>query len=162
MIYQEENWGRRGYSLCKEIIAESFPNPRKDLDIQVHETSRIPYYLNAKKTFFETHYNETVKNQWLKRKNSKGIQGKKERNLQRNSHYTISRFTCQERAEWHIHCWENKNCQPALLCLQKLAFRYKGKIKAFLDKQKLRGWPPLGLLCKKKCWKEFSKLKWRY
>ena len=47
-------------SLFNEIIAENFPNLGKKTDIQIFEANRTPCYLNAKKTFSSTHYNETV------------------------------------------------------------------------------------------------------
>ena len=36
-------------SLFKNTIAENFPNLEKELYIQVHETKRIPNYLNVKR-----------------------------------------------------------------------------------------------------------------
>ena len=44
---EEREKGSEG--LFKEIMAENFPNPKKKLDIQVHEAKRIPNYLNAKR-----------------------------------------------------------------------------------------------------------------
>lgn len=49
-------------SVFREIIAENFPNLGKELNIQLQEASRTPYYLNTK-TSSKIHYNETVKNQ---------------------------------------------------------------------------------------------------
>lgn len=36
--------------MFKNVIAENFPNLRKELDIQVHETHRTPNYHNAKRS----------------------------------------------------------------------------------------------------------------
>lgn len=45
-LYQKKRRGRE--SLFKEITAENFPNRGKELDIQVHEVNRAPYFLNVK------------------------------------------------------------------------------------------------------------------
>lgn len=45
---------------------------------------------------------------------------------------------CQESLEWHPECWKIKNCEPRILYLAKLSFKYEGEIKPFPDKQKLR------------------------
>lgn len=37
---EREERGKGAGSLFKPIMAENFPNPRKELDIQVHETNR--------------------------------------------------------------------------------------------------------------------------
>ena len=36
--------------MFKNVIAENFPNLRKELDIQVNETHRTPNYHNAKRS----------------------------------------------------------------------------------------------------------------
>ena len=36
-------------SLFKEIIAEDFQNPGKEMDLQVHEANSTPNYINAKR-----------------------------------------------------------------------------------------------------------------
>ena len=41
----ERNTGAE--NLFKELTAENFPNLGKELDIQVYEANRTPYYLNA-------------------------------------------------------------------------------------------------------------------
>lgn len=51
LVYRKEKEGEGGQSLFKEIIAENFLNLGKELDIQVRNTSRTPYYLNAKRPF---------------------------------------------------------------------------------------------------------------
>lgn len=52
-------------NIFKEIIARNFPNPGKQLDIQVQKSKRpqITLLSQCKKTFSKTHYNDTVKNQ---------------------------------------------------------------------------------------------------
>ena len=44
-----ENMKKGSESLFKEVIAENFPNLERDLDIQAHEASESPLYLNAKR-----------------------------------------------------------------------------------------------------------------
>ena len=48
-IPEEEEREKGAESLFKEIIAENFTNPGKELDIQVHKAKRIFNYLNAKR-----------------------------------------------------------------------------------------------------------------
>ena len=48
-ISEGEEWKQGGESLFKEIIAENFPNLRKELDIEVHEAGRTTNYFNVKK-----------------------------------------------------------------------------------------------------------------
>lgn len=40
----------------KEIIVENVPNLEKELDLQVHDANRTPYYLNAKRLLQDTSY----------------------------------------------------------------------------------------------------------
>lgn len=44
----ERNTGAE--NLFKELTAENFPNLGKELDIQVYEANRTPYYLNVKRS----------------------------------------------------------------------------------------------------------------
>ena len=46
-------------SYLKKIIAENFPNPESNLDIQVHEDHKSTNKLNAE-NLSKTHYNKIV------------------------------------------------------------------------------------------------------
>lgn len=47
-------------SLFKEMIAETFPDLGKDMDIQLAWSSKIPNQFQPKEDFTETHYNRNV------------------------------------------------------------------------------------------------------
>lgn len=94
-------------NLFREITAEKFSNLRKELDIQVHEANKTPYYLKTKITS-KSHYIKTVKKSMTK--HFKGNWRKTKQNpsyLQSNSHKAMSIFLSrnsivQERVEGHI------------------------------------------------------------
>ena len=48
-IPEGEGKEKGAQSLFKKIIAEDYPKLGKELDIQVREANRTPYYLNAKR-----------------------------------------------------------------------------------------------------------------
>ena len=50
MVQKEKKGRREQIVYLKEVTAETFPNLRKELDIQVQEAMRTPNYLDAKKT----------------------------------------------------------------------------------------------------------------
>ena len=52
----------------------------------------------------------------------------------------LSAETLQARREWQniFKVMKGKNLQPRLLCPTKISFRFKGEIKTFTDKKKLR------------------------
>jgi len=52
----------------------------------------------------------------------------------------LSIETLQARREWQdiIKVMKEKNLQPRLLHPARISFKYKGEIKSFTDKQKLR------------------------
>ena len=72
-------------SLFKKIIAENFPNLRKELEIQVHEANRTPNYLNAKRPS-PRHIILKLSKVNDKERVLKAVREKKDSNLQRYSH----------------------------------------------------------------------------
>ena len=52
----------------------------------------------------------------------------------------LSIATVQARREWQgiLKVMKGKNLQPRLLYPARISFRYKGEIRSFTDKQKLR------------------------
>ena len=42
-------WEKGAESLCKEIIAENFPDLEKELKLHVSEVNRTPKYVNVKR-----------------------------------------------------------------------------------------------------------------
>ena len=50
-ILEEEKREKAGKNSFKEIIAQNFPNPGKELYIQIHGAKRTPNYFNAKRPF---------------------------------------------------------------------------------------------------------------
>jgi len=76
----------------------------------------------------------------------KNIKSNKEsatNNIQGNLHYVLADFsaeTLQARREWHdiFKVMKGNNLQPRMLYPARLSFRFDGKIKTFMDKQKPR------------------------
>lgn len=50
-VPEGEEKEKEAESLFTEIMAECFPNMRKDLDKQIHETNRSPLNLNRRQSF---------------------------------------------------------------------------------------------------------------
>ena len=60
--------------------------------------------------------------------------------LSADNHSDFSTETLQARREWHdiFQVMKGKNLQPRILYPARLSFRFRGEIKSFPDKQKLR------------------------
>lgn len=54
-VFQKGKRGRREKrAYLNNVTAENLPNPEKELDIQVHEANRTPYYLKQKDLLQDT------------------------------------------------------------------------------------------------------------
>ena len=58
--------------------------------------------------------------------------------IRMTAHLSIE--TLQARREWQdmLKVMKEKNLQPRVLYLARISFKYEGKFKSFIDKQKLR------------------------
>ena len=125
----------RRYSLKTSLKLEgnSHPTPRK---------SESPKQDKPNTKHPKTRINQINKNQ-AQRTNIKSSKGKTTNNTQKDSHRItadLSVETLQARREWHyiLKVIKEKTLQPRLLYPTRISFQYKGEIKSFIDKQKLK------------------------
>ena len=85
----------------------------------------------------KTHINQTNKDQ-TQRANIKSSKGKATNNTRLTVDLSIE--TLQARREWQdiLKVMKEKNLQPRFLYPASISLRFKGEIKSFTDKQKLR------------------------
>ena len=126
----------------EEIIAENFPNLRRERDIQVEEAQRASKKVNPKRP---TLRHITIKMSKIRDK-ERILKAARERQQVTYKGHLIrlsadfSAETLQARREWHdiFKVLERKNLQPRMLYLARLSFRMEGEIKSFPDKEKLK------------------------
>ena len=112
----------------------------KEILTQVQETQRVPNRINPRQN---TPRHILIK--LTKFKHKEQIL-KAAREKQQITHKGIpikitadlSIETLRARREWQDISDERENLQPRLLYPARISFKYKGKIKSFTDKQKLR------------------------
>uniref|UniRef100_A0A9L0SL44 L1 transposable element RRM domain-containing protein n=1 Tax=Equus caballus TaxID=9796 RepID=A0A9L0SL44_HORSE len=140
----EQKKGDKGAdNVFEDIIAENFPNLRRETDIQVQEAQRAPNKINSKRP---TPRHIIIKTSKIKDK-QRILKAARERQQvtykgkpMRLSSADISAKTSQARREWHkiFKVLKGKNLQPRILYLAMLSFRMEGKRKRFPEKQKLK------------------------
>ena len=128
--------------ILEEIIVENLPKMGKEIATQVQETQRVPNMINPRQN---TPRHILIKLMKIKHKEQ---MLKAAREKQQITHKGIpiritadlSIVTLQARREWQdiLKVMKEKNLQPRVLYPARISFSYKGKIKRFTDKQKLR------------------------
>lgn len=120
------------------MMAENFLNLGREMDIQIQEAQRTPNRLNPNRAKMK----HIVKSQRQK-KDSKGSKIKKKvtyKGTPITLQADVSKETFQSRREWEylFKILKEKDCQLEILYPVKKSFRYKGGIKTFLRKLKLK------------------------
>ena len=136
---EREKWAK---NLFEEIIAEKFPNMRKETDTHVQEEQRVSNKMNPKR-YSPRHI--IIKMVKIKDEERvlKAERKKTTSYIQENSHMTISQlfsrnFAGQKGVAQYIQSDERKNLQPRITYASRLSFRFEGNIKSFKHKQKLK------------------------
>ena len=126
----------------KEIIVEKFPNMEKEIVNQVQEAQRVPYRVNTRINMPRHALIKLTKTKH-KEKILKATREKQQVTYKGKLIYftaDLSAETLQASREWQdiFKVLKGKNLQPRLLYPARMSFKIDGKIKSFLDKQKLR------------------------
>ena len=140
--FPEEDKKKGHEKILEEIIVENFPKMGKEIITQVQETQRVPNRINPKQNTFR---HILIKLTKIKHK-EQILNAAREK--QQITHKGIpiriaadlSIETLQARREWQdiLKVMKENNLQPRLLYPARISFKYKGEIKSFTDKQKLR------------------------
>ena len=125
-------------NVFEEIMAENFPNLKKETDIQVQEAQRVPNKINPN-TRTPRHIiikMTEVKERVLKAAREKQRVSYKGTPIRVSADFSTE--TLQARKEWQdiFKVLKGKNLQPRILYPAKLALRMEGERKNFSDKQK--------------------------
>ena len=128
--------------ILEEIIVENFPKMGKEIITQVQETQRVPNRINPRQN---TPRHTLIKLTKIKQK-EQILKAAKEKSTITHKRIPIritadlSIETLQAIREWQdiFKVMKEKNLQPRLLYPAMIPFKYKGEIKSFTDKQKLR------------------------
>lgn len=125
-----------------EVIAENFPNLRKQSDIQVTEAYRTPNNINPTKN---TPRHIIVKIPEIQLKNNilKAAREKKQVTFKGKPIRITADFSSQtmkSRRAWSrvLQVLHENNFQPRLLYPAKLSFKYEGEVKYFHNKEQLK------------------------
>ena len=123
-------------------MVENFPNMKKEVVNQIQEMQRIPYRINPRRN---TPRHILIKLTKTKHKERilKAAREKQQVTYKGNPIHLIADLSVeilQARREWQdiFKVLKGKNLQPRLLYPARMSFKIDGKIKSFLDKQKLR------------------------
>ena len=129
-------------NLFEKIMKENLPNLAKEIDTQVKEAQRVPNNLDPKSTTI-IH----IISKMPKVKDKERIL-REAREKQRVTYKGVpirlpadfSKETLQARRDWQkvFKVMTSKDLQPRLLYPAKVSFRFKGQIKCFPDKVKLK------------------------
>ena len=124
------------------IIVENFPKTGRKIVIQVQETQRVLNRINPRQN---TPKHILIKLTKIKHKEQilKAAREKQQithKGIPIRITADLSIETLLARREWQdiLKVMKEKNLQPRLLCPARSSFKYKGEIKSFTDKQKLR------------------------
>ena len=114
----------------------------KEIVNQIQEAQRVPYRVNPMRTMLRHILIKLSKTEYTE-KNIKAMREKQQiicRRIPIRLTANLSAETLQARREWQdiFKVMKGKNLQPRLLCPTKISFRFKGEIKTFTDKKKLR------------------------
>ena len=140
-IPEEEK--KKGFQkIFEEIIVENFPNMGKEIINQVQEAQRVPYRINPRRNT-PTHILIKLWKTKLKEKILKAAREKQQityKGIPIRLTADLSAETLQARREWQeiFKVMKGKNPQPSLLYPARISLRFRGEIKTFTDKEKLR------------------------
>ena len=132
----------KGHEKILEIIFEIFPKMGKEIATQIQEPRRVPNRIyprqNIPRHILIKLMKIKHKEQILKEAREK--QQITHKGIPINITADLSIETLQDRREWQDirKVMKEKNLQPRLLYPARILFKYEGKIKSFIDKQKLR------------------------
>ena len=124
--------------MFEEMMAENFPNLKKETDIQVQEAQWVPNKVNS---HTPTPRPIIIKMAEVKERILKAIREKQRVNHKGTPIRLSADFsteTLQARREWQdiFKALKGKNLQPRMLYPARLPFRIEGEIKNFSNKQK--------------------------
>ena len=128
--------------IFEKIIIEKFPNMGKEITIQVQEAQRVPGRINPRRNTLRHIVIKLTKIE-DKEKLLKATREKRQITYKGTPIRLTADFSAeplQARRGWHdiFKVMQGKNLQPRLLYPARISFRFKGEIKNFTDKQKLR------------------------
>ena len=137
----EEDKSKEPEKIFEEITAKNFPKMGKEIAIQVQKAQRVQYRINSRKNTRHILIKLTKikhKKQILKAAREK--QQKTYKGIPIRIKADLSTETLQARKEWQDinKVMKRKNLQPRLLYPARILLRFKGEIKSYTDKQKLR------------------------
>ena len=140
-VPEEKDKKKDHEKILEEIIVENFPKMGKEIITQVQETQRVPNRINPRQNtprhilikLTKIKYKEQI----LKAAREKQITHK---GIPIRITADLSIETLQARREWQdiLKVMKENNLLPRLLYPARISFKYKGEIKSFIDKQKLR------------------------
>ena len=134
-VPKEEERDKGTENLFGEIIAENFPNLKKETDIQVQETQRRPNKMNPKKPTprYIIIKMSRVKDKERILKLERGKQQVTHKGNQVRLSADFSVETLQAGREWYniFKVLKGKRLQPRILYLARLLFRMEGEKKSF-------------------------------
>ena len=142
-VPEEEEKNKGTEKIFEEIIIENFPNMGKEIFNQVQEVQRVPYRIYPRRNM-PRHILIKLSKIKYKEKILKASREKQQityKGIPIRLTADLSAETLQDRREWQdiFKVMIGKNLQPRLLYPARISFRFDGEVKAFTDKQKLRG-----------------------
>ena len=143
IVIPEEEDKKKGHEkILEETVVENLPKMGKEITTQVQETQRVPNRINPR---WNTPRHILIKLKKIKHTGQvlKAAREKQHIMVKEIPIRVIAGFsieTLQARREWQdiFKVMREKNLQPRLLYPAMIPFKYKGEIKSFTDKQKLR------------------------
>ncbi|KAF0874249.1 LORF1 protein, partial [Crocuta crocuta] len=132
----------RAKNLFEDIVAESFPNMKKETEILILQAQSTPNKINPRRLTPRHIVIKIGKNSDKERILKLAREKKKVKykgNLT-NLSADLSTETWQARKKWQeiFNMMNRKNMQPRILYPASLSFRIEGEIKVFPNKQKLK------------------------
>ena len=129
-------------NLFEKIMKENFPNLKKERDIQVQEAQRVSNRLDPKRTTPRGIISNMPKVKGKERilKAAREKQRVTYKGVPIRLSADFSKETLQARRDWQkaFKMMTSKDLQPRLLYPAKVSFRFKGQIKCFPNKVKLK------------------------
>ena len=141
-VPEKEDRKKDHEKILEEIIVENFPKMGKEIITQVQETQSIPNRINPR---WNTPRHILINLTKIKHKEQilKAAREKQQithKGIPIRITADLSIETLEARREWQniLKVMKENNLQPKLLYPASISFKYKGEIKSFTDKQKLR------------------------
>ena len=141
-VPEEEDKKKGHEKILEDIRAKNFPQMGKEIVTQVQET-QSPKQDKSKAKHPKTHINQINKDQTQRANIIKAAREKQQithKGIPIRITADLSIETLQARREWQdiLKVMKEINLQLRLLSPARISFKYEGKIKSFIDKQKLR------------------------